>query len=116
MPRAARTAWCRFRPARWNCCVSTGASAVRRFLQHTPPPGFHRLRYYGFLAPGGRATLRALLAVLLDQTVPLADLIASLREPSLTRPTARCRVCGGGQFRIFGFLPCTGRPAVRGPP
>jgi len=89
---------------------------IRRFLQHTPPPGFHRLRYYGFLAPGGRATLRALLAALLDQTVTLADLIAGLREPSLTRPPARCRVCGGGQFRIFGFLPCTGRPAVRGPP
>lgn len=89
---------------------------IRRFLQHTPMPGFHRLRYYGFLAPGGRSTLRALRAVLLNQTARLATLMASLREPSLTRPPVRCRVCGGTEFRIFGFVPGLNPHTSRAPP
>lgn len=89
---------------------------IRRLLQHTPPPGFHRLRYYGFLAPGGRTTLRALLAVLLDETVRLADLIASLREASLARAPVRCAACGATVFRIFGFLPPLHARNSRAPP
>lgn len=87
---------------------------IRRLLQHTPPPGFHRLRYYGFLAPGGRRTLRAIRAVLLDQTARMADLIAALREPSLAREPLRCRICGGSAFRTFGFVPGLYEP--RAPP
>ena len=40
---------------------------IRRFLQHTVPDGFHRIRHIGFLANGHRteklALCRALLAV-----------------------------------------------------
>lgn len=40
---------------------------IRRFLLHTLPYGFHRIRHYGFLANGGRndkiALCRQLLAV-----------------------------------------------------
>lgn len=40
---------------------------IRRFLLHTLPDGFHRIRHYGFLANGGRndkiALCRQLLAV-----------------------------------------------------
>jgi len=33
---------------------------IRRFLQHTLPDGFHRIRHYGFLANGQRAAKIAL--------------------------------------------------------
>ena len=40
---------------------------IRRFLLHTVPDGFHRIRHFGFLANGHRtaklALCRALLAV-----------------------------------------------------
>lgn len=39
---------------------------IRRFLQHTLPDGFHRIRHYGFLANGRRAEKLALCRRLLS--------------------------------------------------
>jgi len=39
---------------------------IRRFLLHALPNGFHRIRYYGFLANGGRGDNIALCRRLLD--------------------------------------------------
>ena len=39
---------------------------IRRFLLHTLPDGFHRIRHYGFLANGHRAAKLALCRKLLD--------------------------------------------------
>ena len=39
---------------------------IRRFLLHILPDGFHRIRYYGFLANGGRGDKLALCRRLLD--------------------------------------------------
>ena len=89
---------------------------IRRLLQHTPPPGFHRLRYYGFLAPGAHNTLRALVAALLPEAASIAEQVARLREPSLTREPARCKICGATQFTIFGFLPPLHASIPRVPP
>lgn len=33
---------------------------IRRFLLHVLPPGFHRIRHFGFLANGHRASRLAL--------------------------------------------------------
>lgn len=43
------------------------AEFMRRFLLHVPPPGFHRIRHFGFLANGHRATRLALCRQLLAQ-------------------------------------------------
>ena len=37
---------------------------LRRFLQHVLPGGFHRVRRYGWLHPGGRAKLKHVRALL----------------------------------------------------
>lgn len=37
----------------------TGAEFLRRFSRHILPPGFVRIRHYGFLAPSNRQKLRA---------------------------------------------------------
>ena len=43
---------------------------IRRFLQHTLPDGFHRIRHYGFLANGHRAAKIALCRKLLAVPSP----------------------------------------------
>ena len=43
---------------------------IRRFLLHTLPDGFHRIRHYGFLANGHRAKKLALCRMLLATPAP----------------------------------------------
>ena len=43
---------------------------MRRFLLHVLPPGFHRIRHFGFLANGARAARLALCRRLLAQPAP----------------------------------------------
>lgn len=85
---------------------------LARYLQHTPPKGFHRIRYYGLLAPGARRTLRAVQAALFRTLVLLAEMICELRKPSVSRPQVCCEVCGGTSFTCKDF---TG-PHERAPP
>ena len=62
---------------------------IRRFLLHTLPDGFHRIRHYGFLANGHRAKKLALCRRLLATPAPVpADNIA----PSCRRD--HCPACG----------------------
>jgi Putative transposase/Transposase zinc-binding domain len=75
---------------------------IRRFLLHTLPDGFHRIRHYGFLANGHRAAKLALCRRLLDIPHPEpADPIADTLPPH--RPE-RCPCCGGAMM-VIGFLP-----------
>jgi hypothetical protein len=66
---------------------------IRRFLLHTLPDGFHRIRHYGFLANGHRAAKLALCRTLLE-TPPEPPV-----EPAEEAPPAhrydRCPCCGG---------------------
>jgi hypothetical protein len=78
---------------------------IRRFLLHSLPDGFHRIRHYGFLANGCR---RARLAI-------IRQLLVAMKPPSaaaageVTRPLPRfgpavCPCCGG-ILRITATLP-----------
>lgn len=63
---------------------------LRRFLLHTLPRGFVRIRSFGFLAgPRRAATLRLARQLLSEMTSGLAPLPAIAARPSL-----RCPVCG----------------------
>nr|WP_246775059.1 transposase [Bradyrhizobium diazoefficiens] len=74
---------------------------IRRFLLHTLPDGFHRIRHYGFLANGGRndkiALCRQLLAVRnapTDQraaTDPLVKCEIPSAHIAAARAARRCR-------------------------
>jgi Putative transposase/Transposase zinc-binding domain len=76
---------------------------IRRFLLHTLPDGFHRIRHYGFLANGHRAAKLALCRRLLDipHPEPAADPLDDTLPPH--RPE-RCPCCGGAMM-VIGFLP-----------
>ncbi len=79
---------------------------IRRFLLHTLPDGFHRIRHYGFLANRQRAAKLALCRRLLDapSQEPPAEQVQDA-VPS-HRPD-RCPTCGGAMV-MLGVL---ARPA-----
>ena len=82
---------------------------IHRFLLHSLPDGFHRIRHYGFLANSHRAAKLALCRSLIP-----APIIATTSPPDDTdssRATApdRCPCCGGTMI-ILDILP---RPDCR---
>jgi hypothetical protein len=95
---------------------STPEAFVQRYLQHALPHRFHRIRHYGFYAPGRRQDLRALQVAMLARYSPSAlapepaRLCAEVAEPcpycGSTRPRLRVR------FRpahLAGIVPVTWR-------
>jgi Putative transposase/Transposase zinc-binding domain len=72
---------------------------IRRFLLHTLPDGFHRIRHYGFLANRQRAAKLALCHRLLGATSPEppAKQVEDAVPPD--RPD-RCPTCGGAMVML----------------
>jgi hypothetical protein len=88
---------------------------IRRFLIHSLPDGFHRIRHYGFLANGCRRTRLAIIRQLLVAMKPPSTAAAG----EVTRPLPRfdptvCPCCGG-ILRITATLP-RWRAGPRPPP
>jgi hypothetical protein len=67
---------------------------IRRFLLHTLPDGFHRIRHYGFLANGHRAAKLALCRKLLA-TPPPEPTVEPAEDAPLAHRYDRCPCCGG---------------------
>jgi hypothetical protein len=87
---------------------------LRRFLIHTLPDGFHRIRHYGLLASATRKVNLAKVRTLLGAEIakpddpPSADIIPlTLREP--------CPDCGGA-MRIIETFRRGQKPQCRAPP
>jgi len=85
-----------------------GHEFLRRFLQHVPPKGFHRVRAYGLLHPRNRLALKR-LQLLLDAPPPEPaidrDLAKPKSEPATPRSAAlRCPQCQSGAVRIVARL------------
>ena len=87
---------------------------IRRFLMHTLPSGFVRIRYYGLLANRDRQQrldqCRSLLGVS-PQTVPPADEVPESTEaldPPNTYQT--CPVCRRGKLVIVDVVPAAQSP------
>ena len=83
---------------------------IRRFLLHTLPDGFHRIRHYGFLANGHRAAKLLLCRKLLAQSPPVVP-PAPVAEPHDDRDQRtshvfdRCPCCGGPMIRLATLVP-----------
>ena len=77
---------------------------IRRFLLHTLPDGFHRIRHYGFLANGARGDSLALCRRLLDArdtgACEPADNRTKGDRPLTAADFAICPDCGGTMRRI----------------
>jgi hypothetical protein len=90
-----------------------GEEFIRRFLIHVLPDGFHRIRYYGFLANCHRKHKLALCRELLGMApVPAADQPADYRDrfEALTGQSLRgCPHCHTGTMVVIG---CIAQPKV----
>jgi Putative transposase/Transposase zinc-binding domain len=76
---------------------------IRRFLLHTLPDGFHRIRHYGLLANSHRSAKLALCRRLLDVPSPEAP-AEQIQDAVPPRRPERCPCCGGVMVRL-GVLP-----------
>ena len=90
---------------------------LRRYLQHTLPRGFHRVRYYGLWAPASRRTLRTLqLALAASRPPPRTEEVPAQPQKQGPRP---CPICGSVHQSVVGRLLPHGpvwQPLNRGPP
>jgi hypothetical protein len=88
--------------ARYKTMTLGADEFVRRFLIHTLPDGFHRIRHYGLFANGGRARniarARELLGVVAAETDPADAEVGE--EAALSQP---CPCCGGRMIIIETF-------------
>jgi hypothetical protein len=69
---------------------------IRRFLLHILPPGFVKIRHFGFLSNRRRAAALARCRELLSQPVATSDPILSERQQAAVE--RRCPVCHTGKL------------------
>jgi putative transposase len=105
-------------PQRAQVMTVAAEEFIRRFLLHTLPRGFQRIRYYGWLAHCHRAGKLDLCRHLL--AVPILDLLpqpADCREWYVTltvRNPRLCPRCGVGTMILLQILwPCHGPVPLR---
>ena len=73
---------------------------IRRFLLHSLPDGFHRIRHYGFLANGGRSDKLALCRQLLALRSACPDRQVVADPPIIKGDIPVCPRCGGLMRRV----------------
>jgi hypothetical protein len=71
---------------------------IRRFLLHILPPGFVKIRHFGFLANRNRSQALALCRRHLPATHPPIAVLTSLQKQAMER---RCPLCLRGTLRIL---------------
>jgi hypothetical protein len=76
---------------------------IRRFLLHILPPGFIKIRHFGFLSSRSRSAL-ALCRERLPKPVAATDTIPILSERQQCAVERRCPVCKTGKLHIRRWL------------
>jgi hypothetical protein len=88
---------------------------IRRFLLHVLPDGFHRIRHYGYLANGHRATKLAQCRQLLAAPTPPPPPPAADYRERYCQLTGRsldvCPCCGGRMIEL-AIIPRAAAPAT----
>lgn len=80
---------------------------LRRFLLHVLPPGFTRIRHYGFLSPRNKST-QLVRCQRLTRTAPRRDPIPSnvvLLQERFGRDVTLCPACRQGHFQPIRAAP-----------
>ena len=101
-------AWTDYRDSLQKVMTVPAEEFIRLFLQHSLPPGFQRIRYYGFLANCHRAIKLELCRKLL--ATPYSDLLPRpTNYPDFCARLHLCPKCGiGTMVPIQWLLPCHG--------
>jgi hypothetical protein len=95
-------AWKDYRDGQKKRMTVTADEFIRRFLLHSLPPGFQRIRYYGFLANCHRAAkldlCRRLLSSPASQLLPPPADYRDYYQALTGRDLRRCPQCGTGML------------------
>jgi hypothetical protein len=78
---------------------------LHRFLQHTLPKGFVKVRYYGFFAPTNRHRLRLARQRLGDSQPLLTPSSDAQSDPEVIAPDLQCPKCGRDLHHVRTLLP-----------
>jgi hypothetical protein len=88
-------------------CTLGAAEFLRRYLQHVPPAGQHRVRYFGWLHPSAKARLRRV------ETLLAKPIIVAAPPPEPVRWHLRCPHCERFSLVRVGSLPRMARAPPR---
>jgi hypothetical protein len=83
---------------------------IRRFLQHVPPKGFHKIRYYGLWCTAKRGVLKNIRLIMLlttpESPAPEADVSYddSVRKKHHPLEGQKCPHCGQGRLVYRGSI------------
>jgi hypothetical protein len=90
---------------------------IRRFLMHTLPSRFVRIRYFGFLANRFRKQRLDQCRILLGMRSACSQISAQRSPHELDEPQAKpkCPACGGGQVQVVEFPSISARQPLRHP-
>jgi len=86
----------------------TAVEFIRRFLLHSLPSGFVRIRHYGFLANRNRNEYLNAIRDLMDVSAPPEKEVASLEEMVLQltgTDITTCPCCSKGKMHFFAEIP-----------
>ncbi|HKU39284.1 MAG TPA: IS91 family transposase [Polyangiales bacterium] len=98
--RTVRVAYRHSADGRSRCMTLPAQEFLRRFLQHVPAKGLHRVRAFGLLHPAHRAALRQLqLRLAQDARAPAFDTGEHDDSPP-ARPPLRCPRCHTPTLRL----------------
>jgi len=108
------------RGRRWRTVTLKGCEFIRRFLLHTLPIGFVRIRYFGFLANRSRQEklrkIRKLLSYQAKSAAKPAYDEGHLEELPYSHRRQICPVCGKRTMVPTRLLLPSRRPYARSPP
>ena len=90
------------RDQRQKCMTLPAHEFVRRFLQHVPPKGLHRVRAFGLLHPAHRTTLKRVQLLLTAATAHIPDPAAT--AAALQRSSLRCPNCHHATLQLLRRL------------
>lgn len=80
-------------------CTLGAAEFLRRYLQHVPPTGQHRVRYFGWLHPSAKARLRKV------ETLLQKPIVVAAPPPVPVKWHLQCPHCHGLSLVRIGTLP-----------
>ncbi len=98
--------------------ILPGEEFLRRFCMHILPPGFTRIRHYGFLSSASKTKSLAIIRNSLNAAPPRATTKKSWQEIAFERMGVKpgvCKCCGG-KMVIIETIPNRFIPDKRAPP
>jgi hypothetical protein len=75
---------------------------IHRFLMHTLPPGFVKIRHFGFLANAVRQVSLALCRSLLPTALAIPKMLSDRQTRAVER---KCPACQAGTLCLIGWIP-----------